>query len=73
MKLKASLAPRTVKDFLYHSGHILSALRRVFYTELGVENTENICAAALKEYENIMGREKLDALIEEAKKDFFAV
>ena len=73
MAEKAAIAPRTVKGFLYHSGHILSALRRVFYTELGVAETERICTAALAEYESIMGREKLEALIEEAKKDFFAV
>lgn len=73
MKLKASLAPKTVKNFLYHSGHILSALRRVFYAELGVQATEKICTEALTEYENIMGREKCNALIEEAKTDFFEV
>ena len=73
MKLKASLAPRTVKDFLYHSGHIFSALRRVFYTDLGVAVTDKICAAAIAEYESIMGSEKSNALLEAAKKDFFEV
>lgn len=73
MQLKAILAPRTVKDFLYHSGHILSALRRVFYTELGVGLTDKICAAALAEYESIMGSEKSNALLEAAKKDFFEI
>ena len=73
MEQKAAIAPRTVKDFLYHSGHILSALRRVFYTELGVGLTDKICAAALAEYESIMGSEKSNALLEAAKKDFFEI
>ena len=73
MEQKAVIAPRTVKDFLYHSGHILSALRRVFYTELGVAVTDKICAAALAEYAGIMGGEKSAALIEEAKRDFFEI
>lgn len=73
MKLKASLAPRTVKDFLYHSGHIFSALRRVFYADLGVAVTDKICAAAIAEYECIMGSEKSNALLEAAKKDFFEI
>ena len=71
MEQKAAIAPRTVKDFLYHSGHILSALRRVFYTELGVALTDKICAEALDEYEQIMGSDKCNALLEAYKKDFF--
>lgn len=73
MALKAGMAQRNVKDFLYHSAHILSALRRVFYVELGVPATEDICAEALKEYSAIMGEEKCAALFEEAKLDFFEV
>jgi len=70
---KAAIAPRTVKDFLYHSGHILSALRRVFYTELGVPACEAICSRALEEYERIMGDDKCAALCEEAEKNFFEI
>jgi len=73
MALKASMAERNVKDFLYHSAHILSALRRIFYVELGVAATEEICTKALAEYESFMGKEKRAALIEEAKLDFFEI
>ncbi len=73
MALKASMAERNVKDFLYHSAHILSALRRIFYVELGVPATEEICAKTLAEYESTMGKEKREALLEEAKLDFFEV
>lgn len=73
MALKKTLAPRTVKDFLYHTAHILSALRRVFYVELGLPVTEEICRKALEEYKTAMGSEKLSALVEEAKLDFFEI
>jgi len=73
MALKASMAARNVKDFLYHSAHILSALRRIFYVELGVPATEEICTKALEEYESIMGAAKRAALMEEAKLDFFEI
>ena len=73
MALKASMAGRNVKDFLYHSAHILSALRRVYYVELGVPATEEICGRAMKDYAEIMGAEKSAALLEEAKLDFFEV
>ncbi|MBQ9329967.1 MAG: L-2-amino-thiazoline-4-carboxylic acid hydrolase [Oscillibacter sp.] len=73
MALKQQLAPYTMKDFLYHSGHVLSALRRVFYTELGVAETEAICGRALAAFSAVMGEEKRAALEEEAKLDFFAV
>ena len=73
MAKKKELAPRTVKDFLYHTAHILSALRRVFYVELGVPATEEICKKAFEEYTAIMGADKLSALLEEAKLDFFEI
>lgn len=73
MKLKSEISYYTMKDFLYHSGHTLSALRRAFYLELGVAETEEICRKALDAFEKIMGGEKRNALEEEAKLDFYAI
>lgn len=73
MKQKQAISHYSMKDFLYHTGHILSALRRVYYTELGVADTEAICAQALEDYEAIMGAEKRAALEAEANLDFLAV
>lgn len=73
MAEKKTLAPRTVRDFLYHTGHMLSALRRTYYTELGVPAAEEICARALADYEAVMGPEKRAALEAESGLDFFAI
>ncbi len=72
-EIKAGLRDRTLKDFLYHTAHILSALRRVFLVELGLLRTEEIVRNALAEYAAEFGWEKADALAEEAKQDFLAV
>lgn len=71
--VKAGLRHRTVKDFLYHTGHLLSALRRVFLAELGLLKTEDIVRDALAEYAAHFGQEKADAVAEEAKLDFLAI
>lgn len=73
MAEKKRISGYTMKDFLYHSAHTLSALRRTFYVELGVDVTEKICADALAEFERIMGADKREALEKEAELDFFAV
>lgn len=73
MELKKSMAQRNVKDFLYHTAHILSALRRVFCVELGLEAAEEICRKALADYKDIMGGEKLAALECESRQDFFEI
>ena len=73
MKLKGEISHYTMKDFLYHSGHVLSALRRAFYLELGVPETESICRKALEEFRHIMGGEKCDALEAEAELDFLEI
>ena len=73
MKLKGEISHYTMKDFLYHSGHVLSALRRAFYLELGVPETESICRKALDEFRRIMGGAKCDALEAEAGLDFLEI
>lgn len=70
---KAALRSRTVKDFLYHTAHLLSALRRTYLVELGLEKADAIVRKALDAYAAQFGREKADALAEEAKQDFLVV
>ncbi len=65
-------ASRT-RDFLYHTAHVLSAMRRTFHLELGLVKGEKIAGEALLEYEKVFGREKKEALLKEAELDFTAV
>ncbi len=70
MKKKSEISYYTMKDFLYHSGHVLSALERVFFAELGVPSTYKIVSRALEEYAADTSPEKRDALREESRLDF---
>lgn len=70
---RAALQPRTLKDFLFHTGHVLSALRRTYLVELGLTNALAIVDGALAEYAEKFGREKTAALVEEARRDYLAV
>lgn len=70
---KASKAHYVLKDFLYHTAHLLSAMTRQFYMDLGVIKTNEIINSTLLEYEKEFGLEKKKALIEEAKLNFMLV
>ena len=70
---KVALADRVLKDFLYHTGHLLSAMCRQYYVDLGLVKGEAIARKALKEYCETFGSAKLEALVEEAKQDFLKV
>lgn len=71
--LKAELRQRNVKDFLYHTAHLLSALQRTYMIELGLPRANAVVAAAIGEYTEHFGQKKTDALIRETKQDFLAV
>ncbi len=73
MKKKGEISHYTMKDFLYHSAHTLSALERTFFVELGVPNTYEIVRRALDEFEADTSAEKRQALVEESKQDFLRV
>ncbi len=73
MKKKAELSESCVKDFLYHTAHVYSALRRTFLLELGLIRAEEICDAAMKDYEEASGPEKKDAILKEAMQDFLSI
>ena len=67
---KAQLEPRVLKDFLYHTGHLLSAMTRAYETALGVVKAQAIVEGALAEFQEIFGEEKCQALREEAQLNF---
>lgn len=69
-KKKAELAPRVLKDFLYHTAHVYSAMVRTYDRELSHEASENIAAAALDEFGRIYGESKREAVLIESQLDF---
>ncbi|MEG0091704.1 MAG: L-2-amino-thiazoline-4-carboxylic acid hydrolase [Oscillospiraceae bacterium] len=70
---KAALAPRVLKDFLYHTGHIFGTMAREFYIDLGLEKGNCIINQALAEYREKFGSEKTNAMVEESKQDFLKI
>lgn len=70
---KAELSDSNIKDFLYHTAHIYSALRRTFLLELGLLDTGSICGAVMKEYGELLGAYKAAAILAEAKQDFLTI
>ena len=72
-EIKAAIRSKSVKDFLYHTGHLLSAMRRSYLLELGLPKTKRIVRAALAEYAALFSEEKADAIVAESKQDFLVV
>jgi hypothetical protein len=64
---------RRVKDFLYHTGHVLSAVRRNFMLELGLLRARQLVEAALDDYAALFGREKTAVLLYESEQDFLRI
>jgi hypothetical protein len=70
---RARARSRRVRDFLYHTGHALSAMRRTYLLELGLPVGAKLTDAALGEYAALFGAEKADAVHREAEQDFLLV
>lgn len=64
---------RVVKDFLYHCGHLLWCMRRVYCLELGYAAGRDIIDKALDHFRGIYGEEMTQALVEESHQDFLNV
>lgn len=62
-----------VKDFLYHCGHLLWCMRRIYCLELGLTKGQMIVESALKEFNNIYGEELEKALVDESHQDFLDI
>ncbi len=65
--------PSRTKDFLYHSGHLLSAMQRTLYAEYGLITGDNIINNSLVEYAKLFSAEKANLIREEAKTNFMLV
>ena len=72
-EMRVDLRKRTLKDFLYHTGHILSALRRTYQLELGLPKATAIVDKALDEYEALFGKDKREALVEESMQNYSTI
>lgn len=70
---KAALGDRTIKDFLYHTGHLLNAMIQAIAKELGTDAAENIKEKALADYTVMYGKEMTDAVVKESQQDFTVV
>ena len=73
MEKRAGMLPGITKDFLYHSGHLLSAMRRILYLEHGLEAGKAPIEGALEEYASLFSPEKSAMLSEEAEQDFLRI
>ena len=73
MEKRAGMLSQVTKDFLYHSGHLLSTLRRTLYLEHGLERGKAVIENALKEYASLFSQEKADMICQEAEQDFLTV
>ena len=70
---KAALGNRTIKDFLYHTGHLLNAMTQAIAKELGADAAEKIKEKALADYTVMYGKEMADAVVKESQQDFTVV
>ena len=72
-EVKSSKAYYVLKDFLYHTAHVLSAMSRQYFMDFGVAEANKIIEKSLKEYKEKFGAEKKEALVEEGKLNFLAI
>ncbi|MDL2307758.1 L-2-amino-thiazoline-4-carboxylic acid hydrolase [Desulfovibrio sp. OttesenSCG-928-C06] len=70
---RKQLLPGVGKDFLYHCGHLLAAMRRGIHYGLGAVAGDKILALAMSEYAAEFGQDKLDAIVQEANQDFLVI
>ncbi len=67
------MSPKKIKDFLYHTGHLLRAMTSRIGRELGEEKAGAIKEKALRDFEGMYGQEQTAAVIVEARQDFTLV
>jgi hypothetical protein len=70
---RAELIPCVTKDFLYHCGHLLSALRREIMLALGLLKGNEIIEKSLADYLAVCGAEKSEALLQESRRNYLEV
>jgi hypothetical protein len=72
-ELRKKKIPYVVKDFLYHTAHVLSAFQRTYFLEFGLLKTQDVLKKTFSDYTKIFGAEKLRALQNEAALDFLTI
>lgn len=70
---KNALGDRALKDFLYHTGHLFSAMKRALKENLGEKESESICNKAINDFADMYGKEMANRVLEESKQDFSIV
>jgi len=70
---KAALGGRTLKDFLYHTGHLLSAMKQALAIQLGRKESEKIADKAMADFARMYGEEMAQAVLAESQQDFSVV
>ena len=70
---KAALGDRTIKDFLYHTGHLLSAMTQAIAKELGSDAAAKISEKAMADYTEMYGADMAQAVLAESLQDFTVV
>ena len=71
--LRAKMAPRVTKSFLYHCGHVYSTFRRVLFVEAGLVSGGRIIGRGMAEYAEQFGEDRAVAIMAESKRDFLAI
>ena len=61
------------KDFLYHCGHLLSAMTKALKEHLTLEQADKIISLSLEDFTKKFGEEMCAAVVKEAEKDFTKV
>ncbi len=63
----------TMKDFLFHTAHLLVAMTEAIAMELGTFKAEKVKEKALADFAHIYGAEQVEAILSEAQQDFTTV
>ena len=69
----AKIGKRKLMDFLYHTGHLLRAMKQALAENLGRDRAEKIAGKALADYTRMYGRDMTEAVVKESAQDFTVV
>ena len=70
---KTALGTKALMDFLYHTGHLYSAMKQALSQELDLRSAEKIMDSAMESYSAMYGEEMAQAVLNEAQQDFTVV
>lgn len=70
---KTALGAKVQKDFLYHTGHLLFAMKQALTAQLGEEAAEKTAAKAVSDFADMYGEEMAAAVVKESAQDFTVV